>query len=48
MRVVIMGNKLLKAAEIAFSQTGCGVINLSETMAKASLGRPEQLGFIYV
>lgn len=38
MRLVIMGNKLLKAAEIAFSQTGCGVINLSETVAKASSG----------
>lgn len=38
MCLVIMGNKLLETVKIAFSQTGCRVINLSET-ATASLGR---------
>lgn len=51
-RLVVMGNKLLKVAEIAFSQTGCGVINVSEAAAaQASLGRQlrsQQEQIIYV
>lgn len=52
MRVVIMGNKLLKVAEIASSQTGWIVINLSETwrlqVISWGLSEADTVGFIYV